>query len=139
MYAPHEGEPPPGATGTEAMNGPAVWPWPFETVTVRFVSADGERTRVRLVHRDRGGQGAKVGLHLRDACAGLHVGVERNRDCREDPDDRDDDHQLDKGEASLVTDPTTAVKPTVSSHNSSSRSRALFAQDSGAQREEDED
>src|SRR2546425_1295176 len=36
--------------------------------------------------------------------ARLNVGVERDGDSRQDADDRDDDHQLDQGEASLVAE-----------------------------------
>jgi hypothetical protein len=54
------------------------------------VDADGRR------------EDAGISLSLGQARAGLDVGVERDRDCGEDADDRDDDHQLDEGEASLL-------------------------------------
>ena len=41
MYADHAGEPPPGAVGTEPMNGPAVCPRLLATLTVNSVIAVG--------------------------------------------------------------------------------------------------
>src|SRR5207245_1530492 len=55
------------------------------------------------VDGDRGREGTRVSLGLGDPRARLNVGVERDGDGRQDADDRDDDHQLDEGEASLVT------------------------------------
>jgi hypothetical protein len=50
-------------------------------------------------------------LSLRDARVGLHVGVDRNRDGRQDADDRDDDHQLDESEASLMNYFEPSLRP----------------------------
>jgi hypothetical protein len=55
---------------------------------------------------------------LGQARAGLDVGVERDRDCGEDADDRDDDHQLDEREAALLV-PTAKDMHDVSCHERS--------------------
>src|SRR2546425_8203931 len=41
---------------------------------------------------------------LGDPGPGLHVGVHRDGDGRQDADDRDDDHQLDQGETSFASE-----------------------------------
>src|SRR6266849_10258981 len=60
-------------------------------------------------HRRRERPGVSLGLG--DPRARLNVGVERDGDGRQDADDRDDDHQLDEGEASLVRYRETLLGP----------------------------
>ena len=55
-----------------------------------------------LVERGRRRERAGIGLGLGDAGPRLDVGVERDGDGRQDANDRDDDHQLDEGEAPLA-------------------------------------
>src|SRR2546429_2255289 len=62
----------------------------------------GHVTHVGAVDRDGRRERTGVSLGLGDPRARLHADVERDRDGRQDADDRDDDHQLDEGEASLV-------------------------------------
>src|SRR3989442_9842845 len=50
-------------------------------------------------------------LGLGDPRPRLDVGVERDGDGRQDADDRDDDHQLDQGEASLVAETQMSSVP----------------------------
>src|ERR1700730_18048042 len=62
----------------------------------------GERAHVGGVDADGRREGAGISLSLGQARAGLDVGVQRDGDRGEDADDRDDDHQLDEGEAALA-------------------------------------
>src|SRR2546425_11322813 len=48
---------------------------------------------------------------LGDPGPGLHVGVHRDGDGRQDADDRDDDHQLDQGETSFASEGETLRGP----------------------------
>src|SRR2546422_1489796 len=64
--------------------------------------AGGHVAHVGAVDRDGRRERAGIGLVLGNPRARLHVSVERDGDGRQDADDRDDDHQLDEGEASLV-------------------------------------
>src|SRR3989449_4250851 len=57
---------------------------------------------VGAIDLHRRGEGTGVGQGLGNPRARLNVGVERDGDGCQDADDRDNDHQLDKGEASLV-------------------------------------
>src|SRR4029077_13630809 len=66
---------------------------------------------VGAIDRDRRGEGPGVSLSLGDPGASLNVGIERDGDGRQDADDRDDDHQLDEGEASLVAEVETSCVP----------------------------
>ncbi len=63
----------------------------------------GQRAHVGGEHTDGRGHGPSIGLGLGDTGAGLDVGVERDRDGREDTDDGHHDHQLDEREAFLIS------------------------------------
>ena len=65
-----------------------------------------------LVDRGGGGDRAQIGLRLRDARAPHHVRVQGHGDGREDPDDRDHDHQFHQREPAL-TPPSHGVPPIV--------------------------
>ena len=84
----------------EFMNGPAQFPCALVTAEVSWLREAGSFPCGH--HRpDRRGEGPGVGLRLRDAAAGQHVRVERDRDRGQNADDGHDDHQLDECEAAL--------------------------------------
>src|SRR5437667_6417 len=65
----------------------------------------GNRIRPGVLDREvfyRQLEAMHVRLHAGFACAVLHGDEVRNRDCRQDPDDHDDDHELDEREAFRV-------------------------------------
>src|SRR6185503_942826 len=66
---------------------------------------------VGAIDRDRRGEGPGVSLGFGNPGASLDVSVERDGDGRQDADDRDDDHQLDEGEASLVAEVEMSCVP----------------------------
>src|SRR5438552_11839088 len=61
-----------------------------------------QRAHVGGENADGRAHGPGVGLGLGDAGAGLDVGIQRDRDGREDTDDGHHDHQLDEREAALI-------------------------------------
>src|ERR1700687_996986 len=64
----------------------------------------GERAHVSGVDADGRREDPGIGLSLGQARTSLDVGIQRNGDRGEDADDRDNDHQLDEGEASWAAE-----------------------------------